>query len=291
MGASNDENRLTDYSNYGYISPREYASEDFKPDLIAPGGDYYYTTLVTPDSGTSDGLSHLDKVPNDYSTGSGTSFSSPYVAGAAALVIEALERGGLEWDFTSDRHPRLVKMLLCATATETNTNRQGDEHDPSLQRDAAGPEGFPAGKDRYEGYGLINVDAAVEAAGRVYTSGTVVTEELGDETTDRRAWAGKIDLSAGAGIDIALETPDTGDFDLYLYDMVPSDTGTPVLLASSTTDQDGADESISYTPQADASVLLVVKRVSGSVPSRFRRSRPARRSPRMARFPREWARP
>ncbi len=264
VGASNDENRLANYSSYGFITPRDYASEDFKPDLIAPGGDYYYTTIMSIDTGTCDGAAYLDKVPNDYSGGSGTSYASPFVAGSAALIIEALERSGLEWNFTSDKHPRLVKMLLCATATETNTNRQDGGHNPSLQRDAAGPEGFPAGKDRYEGYGLINVDAAVEAAGSVYTPGTVVTEELGDKTTDRRAWAGKINLCAGSGIDISLETPDTGDFDLYLYDMVPSDTGTPVLLASSTTDQDGADESISYTPQADASVLLVAKHVSGS---------------------------
>ncbi|MDI6447749.1 S8 family serine peptidase [Anaerobaca lacustris] len=264
VGASNDENRLTDYSSYGYLNPRTYASEDFKPDLIAPGGDYYYTTILSIDSGASDGLSGPDKAPDDYAGAVGTSFASPFVAGAAGLVIEALERGGLEWDFTSDRHPRLVKMLLCATATETNANRQGGDLHPTLERDAGGPDGFAVGKDRYEGYGLINVDAAVEAAASVHTPGAPVSVELAGGPADRRAWASTVDLAAGCGIEVWLENPDEGDFDLYLYSMVPSDTGTPIILASSTTPQVGAEEFLRYTAQTDCSVLLVVKRVSGS---------------------------
>lgn len=263
VGASNDENRLTDYSSYGYISPRSYVSEDFKPDLIAPGGDYYYTTVMSIDSGTSDGLNGLDKAADDYAGAVGTSFASPFVAGVAGLVIEALERGGLEWDFTSDRHPRLVKMLLCATATETNADREGGHRSPTLERDADGPDGFAAGKDRYEGYGLINADAAVEAAGSVHMPGSSVSVELASGPAGRRAWAATVDLPAGVGIDVLLENPDEGDFDLYLYSMTPSETGTPVVLASSTAPQPGVDEFVRYTPQAEASVLLVVKRVSG----------------------------
>jgi len=263
VGASNDENRLADYSEYGFLSPRQYASEDFKPDLIAPGGDFYYTTIMSIDSGTCDGLNNLDKVPDDYSSGTGTSFSSPFVAGCAALVIEALERTGIEWDFTSDRHPRLVKMLLCATATETNAARQGGDRNPTLERDADGPDGFAVGKDRYEGYGLINADAAIEAVGSAYAPGSSVSVELGGGVAGRRAWASTVSLTAGCGIDVSLSNPAGADFDLYLYSMTPSSTGTPVILASSTTDQAGATESISYTPQTDTTALLVVKRVSG----------------------------
>jgi len=180
------------------------------------------------------------------------------------VVIEALERGGLEWDFASDRHPRLVKMLLCATATETNANREGGDLHPTLERNAGGPDGFAVGKDRYEGYGLINVDAAVEAAASVHTPGSPVSVELAGGPADRRAWASKVDLAAGCGIEVWLENPDEGDFDLYLYSMVPSDTGTPIILASSATPQAGAEEFLRYTAQTDCAVLLVVKRVSGS---------------------------
>ena len=55
-------------------------------------------------------------------------------------------------------------MLLCATTTETNANREDNENNPSLERAGLGPDdGYPVGKDRYEGYGMMNPDAAVEA--------------------------------------------------------------------------------------------------------------------------------
>ena len=38
VGASSDLNQLTTYSTYGFFSPRTNAGEDFKPDVIAPGG-------------------------------------------------------------------------------------------------------------------------------------------------------------------------------------------------------------------------------------------------------------
>ena len=111
VGASNDKNTLTVYSSYGYTSPDAAGQEDFKPDLVAPGGSWYYTGVVAPDSGTSDGFVE-DKEPNDYTIGTGTSFSSPFVAGCAALVIQAMERQGIRWDFASNEQPRYVKMLL-----------------------------------------------------------------------------------------------------------------------------------------------------------------------------------
>jgi len=46
--------------------------------------------------------------------------------------------------------------------------------------------------------------------------------------------------------------------------MTPSDTGTPVILKSSTAVDKGAAESLHYTPAKDMSALLVVKRISGS---------------------------
>jgi hypothetical protein len=56
VGATNDENALTEYSNYGFISPRTNVGEDYKPDVVAPGGSYNYTGMMSADSGTSDGI-------------------------------------------------------------------------------------------------------------------------------------------------------------------------------------------------------------------------------------------
>ncbi len=264
VGASNDGNILTSYSNYGFTEPRTDQAEGYKPDLIAPGGSYYYTGIMSVDTGSADIYPNADKEPNDYTGLVGTSFASPFVAGCAALVIDAMTQQGIEWDFESDLHPRYVKMLLCATASETNADREGGRFNPTLQRASEGQEGFPQAKDRYEGYGIVNPDAAVEAVSLIYLPGESVSGELGEEATDRRVWARTVYLTAGQAFEVSLDNPTGADFDLYLYSTVPSETGDPVILASSTQAAEAIDESIVYTPEADTTALLVVKRVSGA---------------------------
>lgn len=265
VGATNDGNGLTEYSNFGFPNPRKDVGEDFKPDVVAPGGSQYYTGIMTVDSGTSD-AGGRDKEPDDYANLGGTSFAAPFVAGSAALVIQAMERQALKWRFDSAEQPRYVKMLLCATASETNAKREGTDRnlDPTLNRAAAGPNGFPPGKDPQEGYGLINPDAAVEAVSLTYAPGTTVTTDLGGSAGARRVWAQTMRLMVGRDINVTLTNPATGDFDLCLYSAVPSDTGTPVILASSTLAGPGVAESLHYTPATDATALLVVRRISGS---------------------------
>lgn len=269
VGASNDRNALTAYSSYGFASPKSISGieEDYKPDLIAPGGSGYYTYIMSVDSGSSDsiGPALLDQKPNDYTNNWGTSMAAPFVAGCAALVIDAMQQKGVVWDFHSSKHPLYVKMVLCATATETDQNRENGQFNPTLQRANGGPNGFPAGKDPNEGYGIVNPDAAVEAVYLDYSIGSTVSETLGSGPTDRRAWARTVTLQGGKTYDLTLTNPSSGDFDLYLYSAEASPTGTPQILASST--QAGvrvSSESISgLTYQSDTKAILVVKRVSG----------------------------
>lgn len=264
VGASNDNNALTEYSTYGFLEPRNFTGEDYKPDLVAPGGSYYYTGIMSVDTGSTDGGLGPDREPDDYTAAEGTSFSSPFVSGCAALVIEAMERQGIRWDFNSDRHPRQVKMLLCATASETNVRRENRQFNPTLDRASHGAGTFPAGKDRYEGYGMVNADAAVEAVSLTYEPGTSASETFGSGTSDRRVWARTVHLAAGTGMDVTLDNPPEGDFDLYLYSTKPSASGTPVMLAWSANPGPGVGEFLSYTSASDAAALLVVKRVYGS---------------------------
>ena len=69
---------------------------------------------------------------SSYEEASGTSFSAPHVAGVAALVVAA----------NSALTGRQVRALLDATATDLG----------------------PAGYDRFFGFGLVNAEAAVDAA-------------------------------------------------------------------------------------------------------------------------------
>ncbi|MGC3958310.1 MAG: PKD domain-containing protein [Verrucomicrobiota bacterium] len=267
VAASDGNNQLTDYTSIGFTAPSSTAGseEDYKPDLMAPGGSAsYYTSMMSVDSNSGDGQSFADQRANDYYNIQGTSMAAPFAAGAAALVIDTLQQRGTNWSFSSSQHPRLVKMLLCATSSESNANRDSAVNNPTLQRATAGPNGYPVGKDQHEGYGLINPDAAVEAVALSYLPGTTVSETLGDTVTDKRVWARSLQLPAGESFTVDLAVPGTGDYDLHLYSRTPSAYGTPILIAASTAAGNGVAESLSFTPAATTNLILVVKRISGS---------------------------
>ncbi|MFM1770777.1 MAG: hypothetical protein RJA22_3306, partial [Verrucomicrobiota bacterium] len=267
VAASDDNNQLTDYTSVGFSAPGSLSGseEDYKPDLMAPGGsDSYYTSIMAADSNSSDGQGMADQRANDYHNIHGTSMASPFVAGSAALVVDALQQAGTNWSFTSSTHSLLVKMLLCATASESNAGRDSGVNNPTLQRNGAGPGGYPVGKDPFEGYGMVNPDAAVEALLLTQTNGTTLGASLGGTTFDKRVWARSVTLPAGTTASASLTVPATGDFDLYLYSWTPGLYGRPVLLASSASAGNGLAESLSHTPATTASAFLVVRRVSGS---------------------------
>src|SRR5204863_2897184 len=115
VGAANDVNQLTDYTSEGFSSPGSTPGqeEDYKPDLMAPGGSLnYYGSILSVDSNSGDGSAFPDQQANDYYNIAGTSMASPFAAGCAALVIDALQKSGVTWNFNSSVHSRFVKMVL-----------------------------------------------------------------------------------------------------------------------------------------------------------------------------------
>lgn len=263
--ASSDINQLTDYSSQGFGTPSTAAGqeEDFKPDLMAPGGSSYYSAILAADSNSGDRPAFADQQLDDYWASQGTSFAAPFAAGAGALVIDALQQSGTNWDFNSAQHPMLVKMVLCATASESNQNREGNLNNPTLQRATPGTNGFPVGKDQFEGYGMLNVDAAVEAVSQPLDLGTN-TASFGSDPTDRRVWARRVSLPAGQRLAVNLAVPPGADYDLYLYSFSPGTYGKPVILASSTVLGPGVDEFLSYESPTNAQAFLVAKRIFGA---------------------------
>lgn len=257
VGAANAAGALTQYTSGGLAAPSRASDVDMKPDLIAPGGSAYYSKVISADSNTQDADGSLgDAQANDYTEIMGTSMAAPFVAGAAALVIQALERAGTPWSFEGTESPFLVKLLLLASATETNQPRELGGGDPPLGR-ASAP------KDRYEGYGMINPDAAIEAATTLYGFLPWSGASSG-EPHDRRAWGRKLVVPAGPVTKLALDVPAEGDFDVYVYASTPDEKGNPRLVAASDKAGLGVKESLTLPPVAEATTLyMFVKRVAG----------------------------
>jgi subtilisin family serine protease len=138
------------------------------------------------------------------------------------------------------------------------------------------PAGVPrGGKDQVQGYGMIAVDAAVEAVTKEFCA--VEQDQLGGGINDKKVWARHLHLYAGKSYKALLDVPGTGDYDLYVYygniqpDRVANATeardwqfGEPIILASSTQPGMGVKEEITFTVPRDGMYFLVVKRADGA---------------------------
>jgi hypothetical protein len=261
VAAAADDNQLTDYSSPGVVASgvEGTGDNDMKPDILAPGGSSHESHIMSVDSNNGDsedtsGANFADAVPDNYLNIKGTSMASPYLAGCAALVIDALQQSGQTWNYTL-ADVLNVKKILLMTATETNQVREATpSQDPTLDR---------GGKDINEGYGMVNADAAIQAVlSPAYVPGTTVTQSFGANPADRRCWASPFQISSATPIDLKLSAPVGAIFDIYVYSATPDLHGNPVLIQSAT----GADgnKSLTFAPASDEDAYLVVKRISGA---------------------------
>jgi subtilisin family serine protease len=252
VAATNDQNGITDYSSNGDSSKNEYGL--IKPDVAAPGGTFhpeFGNRIVSVDSNDLDAMygGFDDRNVNDYQQMAGTSMSAPHVAGLAALIIEAI---GKSWNWT-ESEALMVKMIISMTAFETQ-NGEGTNI-PPLDR---------GGKDNKEGYGCVNVDAAIEAVTMNYSIGDYVTGVFGAEPWAKKVWARQVILQAETRYRFELLVPEGADYDLFLYNGAPNSYGEPIVLSRSINAAPGADEVLEYTPNATNTYYLVAKWVSGS---------------------------
>lgn len=195
-----------------------------------------------------------------YGNWGGASAQPPFVAGTAGLVAQALEEeapAGIslpppeEAGFADTMR---LKQTILATASETPFTA-GPWHAPQRKE----PRYDFGGHDPIEGWGRVNIDAAVEAATRNLTppsaradnrkqgqppTKTTVTETVGLMIPrDSRAVAGHIAGEAGvyevsinfkdwSGDDSELVSGRTPHLDLFVYDAEnPAQHGTPNIIA------------------------------------------------------------
>jgi subtilisin family serine protease len=110
-------------------------------DIAAPGVDIFSTfpKALTNDQSNCTPQGYTDCAAGDYHRPEGTSFAAPQVSAAAAVLL------GIDSQLTSNQ----VATLLERTADDVNA--------------ASGCSGCPAKRDKFSGWGSLDVEAAVAA--------------------------------------------------------------------------------------------------------------------------------
>jgi subtilisin family serine protease len=262
VAATNQFDNIADYSSQGGAS--RYTGNTVKPDIAALGGSFLAVPLLSADSNDGDAdLGWSEVVSDDGAPMQGTSMSTPVVAGAANILIQAIG-GFTDWQYTRSQ-ALLPKMILLMTATETypNFREYYTSDSPTLER---------GGKDIHEGYGRLNLDVAVDAVLKTYDVGANVTETLGKPPTlsnisvlgQKLAWARKLQLVPEGRYNFTLTVPEGADFDLYLYNSTGTWYGEPAIVAKSTNATTGGYEQIILTAPYNGTYYLVVKRATAT---------------------------
>jgi subtilisin family serine protease len=134
VGASGENNDVTNYSNYGK-----------NIDIIAPGGDTQESigVLGLDDMGESGYPDETGLINNNYLFANGTSFSTPITAGVVAMMYAV----------NPNITPKQVKEILTSTATKVGQDTSASYNG----------QGF----DKKRAYGKINAGRAVVEAQRI----------------------------------------------------------------------------------------------------------------------------
>lgn len=258
VGALAEPLSVAAYSATG--APPEEEGEGWKPDLVAPGGSRLSGARIAVAESNAPDRATTDLQANDYAPRSGTSLAAAQVAGAVALVASA--KGGA-WRYDRADDALAAKMLLLATATETGSAREQGAPGSTLERACGRSFGDgPPGHDVHEGFGALNIDAALEAVVAPAPVGETLSVAL--SSAGRRATAFPWTIRAGAAATIRAVPEGSLDADLAVYSATPDDDGMPVLIGASCTVGVGLEETITLAAEGlPRAVVVVVKRISG----------------------------
>ena len=297
VGAINADGNVTNFSSRGRNDAPDNAHQ--KPDVTAYGRNVRSARSSQTTATTDD----------EYAVESGTSLAAPYVTGQAALLAGSMSdvyksdqdaddiRDEDGWDGIDNDGDGLIdedpapwehhevaaaavkSLILMVTAEAVGGERLPaaspnieDANDP--HRRVGAPDGGwdRGGKDPVEGYGAVDISAAMEAVTREFCG--YDTGSFSAEPGGQRVWARHLHLVAGKEYSLILEGPEDADYDLFLYQGAPDPYGEPIIARRPGQQGDPivakasqrADESISFQVRSDGLYYLVVRGVSGSGP-------------------------
>lgn len=241
VGATDADGRVAAYNTPAVAS-------DLRPDFLAPGGG------SEPVNGP---IVTCDNEPDDTYRGRvGTSIAAAHVAGAVSLVSQALRESGRPWRWNRSQVGWL-QGLLRACALETQAAEPGAPS-PTLDR---------GGWDPVEGFGLLQIDAAVDAVRRSLWPGDKASFTLGSPLTGSAVWAARMPLLGGTRIQLELTVPADADFDLMFYRERSDGVD---RYAASTSATMGTTEVLDLSAVPAGHYLVVVKRIAGEGQARLK---------------------
>lgn len=228
VGSVNELNKLTYYSSKGQ-----------EIDIVTAGGSLLngYRGIISADSNTNDSAGfYPDQVINDTTIMSGTSISAGIVAAAYNMLVEAM--GGYDsWkNNTNEQLALTLKSYLLMTATETNMLREDDPKTSIIDESTDSPVLNRGEEDNHEGFGLMNIRAAIEAITKSLVVDAILQDALTSSISDPEeihSIARKVVLEKNEVYQFDLQyNRFGGDLDVYLYHNVSDSFGNPILLAS-----------------------------------------------------------
>ncbi len=227
VGAINDRDKITTYSSMGKIIDEDQPNEVIKPDLVAPGGSRLkgYRSVV----GTN--------LENRTTAYFGTSIAAAVVSGAIQLLIEAKWKNWTSWDsLNTTILAKIVKATLLMTATETQLDREEDPETDEIESDYS-PNTNYGGKDIHEGYGRLNVEAAIDALTKNISTGIIKSDfNLTSSEINplgKHVYARRITLEPKKQylFNLTVEEQDSVSMDMYLYSNETNKFGEPILFS------------------------------------------------------------
>lgn len=259
VGAINDKDQIASFSSMGKI-----AGNTLKPDIVAPGGSQLSGHRTINSAGEES---------NEITTGYGTSIAAAIVSGAINLLIEAKWVNWDQWNqINISESVKYLKAILLMTASETGILREDDPNtieDESTYSPTTSFAPFTYGlKDIHEGYGRVNIQAAIDAISKTFEVNSSVNGNLMSSQEDPRGshvFAREIELIEGYQYLFNLSDVDAvADFDMYLFSNTSNQYGEPILLESSRKWY-GDYDYFYFTPKNNqTNCILTIKAIEGN---------------------------
>jgi hypothetical protein len=258
VGAINDKDQIASYSSMGLN-----VENVLKPDIVAPGGSILPTHRTINSAG---------KLSDEITTGYGTSIATAIVSGAINLMVEAKWGNWNQWNqLNLSTAVKYLKAMLLLTASETNMLREdnpGTPEDESEFSPTITSAPFTYGlKDHHEGYGRINIQAAIEAMSKSFEVNSSINGNLTSSQENplgTHVFARNIELKDGHQYLFNLSGVDSdADFDMYLFSNSSNQYGEPILLESSRKWY-GDYDTFYFTPRSNqTSCVITIKAIDG----------------------------